>query len=78
MVDLSNNQLTTIPESISQLSNLTVVDLSGNQLTTIPESISQISNLTGLYLEDNPLKNPPREIAIKGIEAIREYFQQMK
>ncbi|MGK7921308.1 MAG: COR domain-containing protein [Trichodesmium sp.] len=70
------NQLTTIPESTTKLTNLTQLDLSNNQLTTIPESITKLTNLTQLDLSDNPLETPPIEIAQKGIEAIREYFQQ--
>ncbi|RQH24868.1 leucine-rich repeat domain-containing protein, partial [Okeania hirsuta] len=35
-MDLRNNQLTSIPESISQLTNLTGLDLRNNQLTSIP------------------------------------------
>ncbi len=75
---LSYNQLTTLPESISKLSNLTGLYLSNNQLTTLPESISKLSNLTELELSNNPLENPPIEIAEKGIEAIRDYFEQLK
>ena len=36
----------------------------------------KISNLTSLYLHDNPLETPPIEIATKGIQEIRDYFQQ--
>jgi len=72
------NQLTTLPESITKLSNLTELDLSENQLTTLPESITKLSNLTELDLSYNPLENPPIEIAEKGIEAIRNYFEQLK
>ncbi|NEP81305.1 MAG: GTPase [Okeania sp. SIO3B3] len=75
---LSGNQLTTLPESIGKLTNLTTFGLSGNQLTTLPESIGKLTNLTTLDLSDNPLETPPIEIARKGIEEIREYFQQIE
>ncbi len=75
---LSYNQLTHLPESISNLSNLRKLYLRGNQLTNLPESITKISNLTELDLSDNPLVNPLLEIADKGIEAIRDYFEQLK
>ena len=77
-LDLSFNQLTTLPESITKLSNLTWLDLSFNQLTTLPESITKLSNLTWLDLSFNPLVTPPIEVATKGIEAIKDYFKQMK
>ncbi len=36
-----------------------------------------MENLTFLDLQDNPLIRPPIEIASNGIEAIRQYFQQL-
>ncbi|MFM6308575.1 MAG: leucine-rich repeat domain-containing protein, partial [Dolichospermum sp.] len=47
-LDLCYNQLTTLPEAIAQLSNLSELDLSNNQLTTLPEAIAQLSNLSEL------------------------------
>ena len=75
---LWDNQLTNIPESITNLINLTILNLSNNQLTSIPESITNLTNLTILNLSNNPLENPPYEIATEGIEAIRNYFRQLK
>ncbi len=77
-VNLSNNQLSTLPNSFSNLSNLTWLNLSNNQLSTLPDFITTLSNLTRLFLCDNPLETPPIEITEKGIEAIREYFRQLK
>ncbi|NEP83406.1 MAG: hypothetical protein F6K39_37890 [Okeania sp. SIO3B3] len=54
---------------------LTRFDIRGNQLTNIPESITKLTNLAELDLSDNPLETPSIEIAEKGIESIREYFQ---
>ena len=42
---LSSNQLTTLPESIGNLSSLEELFLSSNQLTTLPESICNLTNL---------------------------------
>ncbi|WP_186376255.1 leucine-rich repeat domain-containing protein, partial [Hyella patelloides] len=47
-LNLADNQLTTIPESLANLSNLRGLDLSDNQLTTIPESLANLSNLRWL------------------------------
>jgi internalin A len=53
-IQIVNNQITSIPEAIGQLSNLTQLDLSGNQITSIPEAIGQLSNLTQLDLSNIP------------------------
>ena len=60
---MSYNQLTYLPESISNLSNLTQLYLSGNQLTHLPESISNLSNLTQLDLKGNQLTHLPKSIS---------------
>ena len=75
---LSRNKLSELPKSITNLSNLTQLYLSYNQLTELPESIANFSKLTHVYLNNNPLETPPIEVAEKGIEAIRHYFQQVK
>ncbi|MFM5891194.1 MAG: COR domain-containing protein [Dolichospermum sp.] len=61
-LDLCYNQLTTLPEAIAQLSNLSELYLSYNQLTTLPEAIAQLSNLTVLDLSDNQLTTLPEAI----------------
>ena len=75
---LSRNRLTNIPESMGNLSNLFYLSLYSNQLKNISESIGNLSNSTELYLSGNPLVAPPPEVVKKGIEAIREYFRQLK
>ena len=61
-LNLSNNQLTTLPEAIAQLSNLSLLDLSNNQLTRLPEAIAQLSNLRLLDLRNNQLTTLPEAI----------------
>ncbi|NEQ41322.1 MAG: GTPase [Okeania sp. SIO3I5] len=75
---LSFNQLTNISESISKISSLTNLYFSNNLLTNIQESIIKLSKLTFLDVNNNPLETPPIEIARKGIEEIRNYFQQIQ
>jgi len=53
--DLSNNFLTTLPESLATVPTINLLDLSYNQLTTVPEVISKLPALEMLYLHHNQL-----------------------
>jgi internalin A len=61
-LSLAGNQLTTVPDWIGQLTNLTELYLWNNQLTTVPDSIGQLTNLTKLYLGNNQLTSVPEAI----------------
>lgn len=54
-LDLSCNQLTSLPESFGQLQSLQTLYLHCNYLTSLPESIGQLQNLQKLYLQNNRL-----------------------
>ena len=62
ILDLDNNQLTTILQEIGQLTNLQRLNLDNNQLTTIPLEIGQLTNLQILHLSNNKLTTIPQEI----------------
>ncbi len=59
---LSNNQLTTLPESIGNLKVGGGLDLYNNQLTTLPESIGNLKVGGDLYLYNNQLTTLPESI----------------
>jgi internalin A len=61
-LDLSHEELTSIPAKISQLTNLRWLDISSNQLTILPAEIGQLSNLNWLDISGNQLKSLPTEI----------------
>ena len=61
-LDLSENELTTVPEAITRLSNLKWLDLEANQLTTIPESVTRMTSLEVLNLRNNKLATVPEAI----------------
>ncbi|WP_353570031.1 leucine-rich repeat domain-containing protein [Candidatus Albibeggiatoa sp. nov. BB20] len=73
---LYENQLKELPASMGQLQNLSYLRLENNQLKELPVWLRQLQNLRQLYISGNPLETPPMEIAEKGIEAIREYFEK--
>ena len=62
MLDLSGNQLTSLPEWLGKLSGLQVLYLSGNQLTSLPESLGKLSGLQGLFLSGNQLTSLPESL----------------
>ena len=61
-LNLDRNQLTSIPEQIQTLTNLTTLYLDGNELTSLPEQIGLLTNLTILNLESNEITCVPGQI----------------
>ena len=61
-LDLSEMQLTELPEEIYQLVQLETLDLSNNRLRILPREIGQLTQLKSLFLRNNYLSNLPEEI----------------
>jgi len=61
-LDLSHNQLTSLPSEITKLANLVRLALSDNGLTDVPSEITKLSKLTSLDLSNNQLTSVPPEI----------------
>ena len=62
-VDLSGQQLTTLPESVLSQTDITVLNVSNNQLTTLPAGIERLSKLEVLNVENNRLTSFPTELS---------------
>eukprot|EP00002_Diphylleia_rotans_P026966 TRINITY_DN53_c0_g1_i1.p2 TRINITY_DN53_c0_g1~~TRINITY_DN53_c0_g1_i1.p2 ORF type:complete len:561 (-),score=79.18 TRINITY_DN53_c0_g1_i1:2478-4160(-) len=62
-LDMSNNQITGIPEFVTTLSHLVELDMSHNQIIEIPESIAALSNLVKLDMSYNQIIEIPASIA---------------
>lgn len=61
-LNLSKNNLTTIPKEIENLHNLRYLILYSNELKSIPKEIGKLTKLIELNLRDNKLKHIPKEI----------------
>ncbi|RJP51705.1 MAG: hypothetical protein C4583_08075 [Anaerolineaceae bacterium] len=61
-LDLSNMELTELPPSLGQLTQLTSLNLSDNQLTALPPSLGQLTQLRELDLSRNQLTILPEWI----------------
>ena len=62
-LDLSKNQLQSLPDNFGDLESLTKLDLYGNQLVMLPNSFSQLSRLRWLDVRGNPLQSQLAEAA---------------
>lgn len=58
-LDLSNQQITSLPDGIGQLQDLKELDLKNNNLESLPDSIGNCKGLKSLFLQNNKLKKLP-------------------
>lgn len=61
-LNLRDQQLTSIPDSITKFVNLTELYLEGNYLTKLPDSIGKLTNLMILDISDNHISELPESI----------------
>ena len=54
--------LTSLPESLGQLTHLQHLDVTGNQLTALPESLGNLLHLKKLYVDENQLMALPESL----------------
>lgn len=62
-LNLSGQQITTIPNEITELTYLQQLDLSSNNIKNVPNGISKLKNLQILNLSNNQIFAFPKEIA---------------
>lgn len=69
-IDLSNNELISLPDSISEMSKVAKICLGYNHLTTLPDSLTSIKNLQHVDLKHNRLVSLPENIGSIGIKLL--------
>lgn len=78
-LDLSSNELTSLPDSITTLVNLEILDLSNNNLTSLPESIGNLVNLKRLNLSRNQLTSLPKSFNdLVNLEILNLFLNQLE
>ncbi|VDP04451.1 unnamed protein product [Soboliphyme baturini] len=75
-LDMSDNQITKIPDGVVNLTNLRMLDLSNNKVPSVPQSLANCSKLKELKLNDNCLSDKRLEKLVKsGVQkAILQYI----
>ncbi|GAB2267399.1 Plant intracellular Ras-group- LRR protein 6 [Dionaea muscipula] len=78
-LDLSNNNLQSIPESVAaRLLNVVVLDVHSNQLTSLPNSIGCSSKLKALDVSGNLLHSLPKTIEnCRALEDLAANFNKL-
>ena len=70
-----SNRLSSLPEWLSKLENLSVLKTEGNQLTDLPLSLTKLEHLEELDLDDNPLDLELAAAYEQGLDAVMAYLR---
>ncbi|NXF11509.1 LRC40 protein, partial [Smithornis capensis] len=60
VLDVHDNQLTSLPSALGQLENLQKLDVSHNQVRSLPEELLRLPRLRSLLLQHNQLSHLPQ------------------
>jgi Leucine-rich repeat (LRR) protein len=59
ILDISKNDILSIPEDINRMTNLKFLAFERNQIKRLPLALGEMSNLAKLKFDENPLEFPP-------------------
>ena len=78
MLDLSNNDLTAVPEALWNITSLRTLNLSNNNIVELPPELLKLKNLATLQLAGNPQLEVAAQIGEeKGAPGIFEYLRDL-
>ena len=75
VLDLHNNKLSKLPESVSHLYNLKTLTISNNNLSDIDPKISLIDSLVRIAIEGNPLRSIKPAMRNAGANELKEFLK---
>ena len=75
MIDLHNNKLSTLPESVLKLTNLKTFKVSNNNLNEINPRIALIEELVRINIEGNPLRSIKPAMRNAGAMQLKKYLK---
>eukprot|EP01102_Stenamoeba_stenopodia_P014052 TRINITY_DN4636_c0_g2_i1.p1 TRINITY_DN4636_c0_g2~~TRINITY_DN4636_c0_g2_i1.p1 ORF type:complete len:1322 (+),score=264.84 TRINITY_DN4636_c0_g2_i1:1203-5168(+) len=70
------NKLTSLPESLKHLQNLTALDLSHNRLTELPSYLHTLKSLSFFRVMHNPIKGVPRDFITQGDTQLLSFLKE--
>jgi Leucine-rich repeat (LRR) protein len=73
-LEISDNQITEIPEGISKLENLEYLSFQNNQITSLPEKLTFLRKLQTLDIRGNKIPMPEIEILKLSLPKCRILF----
>jgi GTPase SAR1 family protein len=76
-INLSNNDISRFPLTVTRLSKLERLDLSNNQLKSLPAELGSLPRLEELNVQGNPLTSLPSQIVKQGNAAILVYLKSI-
>lgn len=73
---LNQNDIKDLDPKIFYLQKLRVLGLAMTKITKLPPSITKLKHLKEINVNSTPLKQPKLALALRGIDAIKEFFKQ--
>ena len=75
MLDLHNNKLDKLPESVCHLYNIKTLTISNNNLSDIDPKISLIDSLVRINIEGNPLRSIKPAMRNAGANELKAFLK---
>lgn len=75
ILELRENKIASLPDTIDTLAQLERLDLSRNDLTTLPFTLGLLPMLKSLQVDGNPMKTIRRDIISRGTVGLLKYLR---